>query len=233
MGLNDFIKVGSKIKKIRKSKGISQKYIAEEVLKIPRSTYSNYENDNRVPDKKTLEEIAKALGVEVPDLLEIDEMERVKFEGDFDVNVFSPRVMKYINDLKDNIRNTFPGIEIDNTLIIENTFIDKMAEESARISAGMFKQELMPEFQISGNKVITGEELYDSLYYMYFNKYDQEYKSSLAKKAKLIIDAYADNFDELSDRGISILKEYYKDFQEEDIPMEILKVLNRIKDREG
>lgn len=221
--------LGEEIKKARKKSKLTQKQLGD-LIERSEVTVRKYEANDVVPSLDIIEKISATLEVPVSDLLGIDEIERNKFKGDFDINVFSPRVMKYINDLKENIRDMFPGIEIDNTLIIQNTFIDKMAEESARISAGMFKEDAMFEFPTLGNKVITGEELYNSLYYMYFNKYNQEYKSSLAKKAKLIIDAYADNFDELSVRGISILKEYYNDFQEEDIPAEILKVLNKSKE---
>ena len=48
MGVNDIIKVGSNIKKIRKDKKMSQKDMAK-ILNIPCSTYSNYENNNREP----------------------------------------------------------------------------------------------------------------------------------------------------------------------------------------
>ena len=69
MSLNQIIRVGEKIRKLRIAKGITQKAMAEDILKIPRSTYSNYENDNRVPDKETLNLIAAVLGVEVSELL--------------------------------------------------------------------------------------------------------------------------------------------------------------------
>ena len=42
MGINEIIKVGNNIKKIRKEKNISQKDMAKK-LNMPSSTYSNYE----------------------------------------------------------------------------------------------------------------------------------------------------------------------------------------------
>lgn len=64
MGINDYIKVGSRIKEHRRSKGIKQKELAAE-LGIPISTYANYENDHREPPSETLEAIAKILDTTV------------------------------------------------------------------------------------------------------------------------------------------------------------------------
>lgn len=86
MGVNDIIKVGSNIKRIRKDKKISQKDMAK-MLNIPCSTYSNYENNNREPSAKLLKEIAYILNVDVSDLLSINIKEK-KFH-DFD---------KYLSD---------------------------------------------------------------------------------------------------------------------------------------
>ena len=69
MSLNDYIKIGEKIRALREAKGISQKEMAEDILGIPRSTYSNYENDNRVPDNNLLGTIADNLGVNVNELI--------------------------------------------------------------------------------------------------------------------------------------------------------------------
>lgn len=72
MGLNEIVKIGNIIKKMRIQKGLSQKKMAE-LLGIPYSTYSNYENNNRTPDVDTLMRIAAALDVEVWDLFGTDE----------------------------------------------------------------------------------------------------------------------------------------------------------------
>lgn len=78
MGINDFIKIGSRIKNLRIRKGISQKDMAE-MLDIPRSTYSNYENDNREPSIETLEKIASILGINTSDLIgtQITDMQKL------------------------------------------------------------------------------------------------------------------------------------------------------------
>ncbi|HCW53530.1 MAG TPA: XRE family transcriptional regulator [Clostridium sp.] len=75
MGVNDIIKVGNNIKRIRKDKKISQKDMAK-MLNIPSSTYSNYENNNREPSAKLLKKIADILDVNISDLLSINIKER-------------------------------------------------------------------------------------------------------------------------------------------------------------
>ncbi|MBS5984070.1 MAG: helix-turn-helix transcriptional regulator [Clostridium butyricum] len=70
MGINEIIKVGNNIKKIRKEKNISQKDMAKK-LNMPSSTYSNYENNNREPNALTLKKIADVLSVDVHDLLNV------------------------------------------------------------------------------------------------------------------------------------------------------------------
>ena len=71
MGINEIIKVGNNIKKIRKEKNISQKDMAKK-LNMPSSTYSNYENNNREPNAATLRRIASILNVDLSDLLNIN-----------------------------------------------------------------------------------------------------------------------------------------------------------------
>lgn len=68
MSLNEFIKIGTRIKRIRMDKEMSQRAVAE-ALGIPYSTYSNYENNNREPSHDTLKRIADVLGVSVSYLI--------------------------------------------------------------------------------------------------------------------------------------------------------------------
>ncbi len=62
--------LGDNIKNIRKSRNISAKAFAKKI-NIPYSTYSNYENNNRVPNISTLEIIAEGLDVNIMTLLGI------------------------------------------------------------------------------------------------------------------------------------------------------------------
>ena len=70
MGINEIIKVGNNIKKIRKERNISQKDMAKR-LSMPSSTYSNYENNNREPNAQTLKKIASILNVDISEFLNI------------------------------------------------------------------------------------------------------------------------------------------------------------------
>lgn len=71
MSLNDLIKLGTSIKKLRKEKGWTQRQMADE-LGISYSTYSNYENNYRMPDVDTLLHISEILKVDVAQLFNID-----------------------------------------------------------------------------------------------------------------------------------------------------------------
>lgn len=68
MGINDYIKVGSHIKELRKSHKLTQAEVAKR-LNIPRSSYSNYENDKREPSLKILTQLADIFNVTIDDLL--------------------------------------------------------------------------------------------------------------------------------------------------------------------
>ena len=48
MGINELIKIGSRIKAYRKESGMSQREMADK-LGLSYSTYSNYENNYRDP----------------------------------------------------------------------------------------------------------------------------------------------------------------------------------------
>lgn len=71
MGVNDIIRVGNNIKKIRKEQKLSQKDMAK-ILNLPCSTYSNYENNNREPSAKILKKIADVLNVDIKDILTLN-----------------------------------------------------------------------------------------------------------------------------------------------------------------
>lgn len=69
MGINQYIKIGSKIKKARLSKGIRQKDMAEK-LELSVSTYSNYENNYREPKLDIVEKICGILDITIDELVD-------------------------------------------------------------------------------------------------------------------------------------------------------------------
>jgi transcriptional regulator with XRE-family HTH domain len=60
--------IGKKITELRNKKGLTQLRAAK-MLKMPRSTYSNYELDKREPDFETAQKLASFFGVSVDELL--------------------------------------------------------------------------------------------------------------------------------------------------------------------
>ena len=76
MGINEVVQIGNRIKEYRKSKGFTQKELALRA-NIPYSTYSNYENNNREPNREQLQKIATALNVPLYELMGFDGSIRV------------------------------------------------------------------------------------------------------------------------------------------------------------
>lgn len=64
LGINEYIKIGSRIKELRKSKGFTQREMAD-MLNLSYSTYSNYENNHREPKIEIIEKAAEILGVTI------------------------------------------------------------------------------------------------------------------------------------------------------------------------
>jgi transcriptional regulator with XRE-family HTH domain len=65
--------IGDKIKKVRETKGLSQKEVALS-LKMDPAQYSRIENGKTDPSFSSIEKIAKALGVELSDLFKAEEV---------------------------------------------------------------------------------------------------------------------------------------------------------------
>lgn len=69
MKISNFINIGERIKKLRKAKtSLSQREMAN-LLEIPYSTYSNYENNNRVPNVDMVKKICTILECDLDDLI--------------------------------------------------------------------------------------------------------------------------------------------------------------------
>lgn len=73
MGINEIIKIGTRLKEIRQAAKISQKDMAEKIG-IPYSTYSNYENNNREPSLDVLKRFCQTMNIRIIDLLEFNEI---------------------------------------------------------------------------------------------------------------------------------------------------------------
>ena len=77
------MKIGNRIKELRKSKGLTQKQLAEKV-DVNAVTITRYENDDREPNLGTLQLIAETLNVTVNELLkDTDESKKMHQTIDF------------------------------------------------------------------------------------------------------------------------------------------------------
>ncbi len=79
-GLKEFLNIGGQIKEMRLLRGISQKDFAKS-LGIPVSTYSNYENGNRMPDLETIKKICDALYMDFESLLFVTPIDDIYEDG--------------------------------------------------------------------------------------------------------------------------------------------------------
>lgn len=68
MGLNDFIKIGDYLKKIRRENNLTQEEFATR-LGIKRTTYANYEQNTREPSAKVLNTLATEFNIDLFELL--------------------------------------------------------------------------------------------------------------------------------------------------------------------
>ena len=64
------VKIGNRLKKFRTEANMTQRQMAK-ALGVPYSTYSNYENDYRVPDVDTVDRICEILNISRMDLIGI------------------------------------------------------------------------------------------------------------------------------------------------------------------
>lgn len=71
MGLNDFIKFGDYLKKIRLDNNLTQKEFAEK-LGVKTSTYSNYEKNLREPSSEFINTLANKFNIDLFELLKGD-----------------------------------------------------------------------------------------------------------------------------------------------------------------
>jgi transcriptional regulator with XRE-family HTH domain len=97
--------IGDKIKKVRETKGLSQKEVALS-LKMDPAQYSRIENGKTDPSFSSIEKIAKAIGVELSDLFKAEEVFK-------DVNSYDKTLMEklsLIEKLEEKEKLTFFSI---------------------------------------------------------------------------------------------------------------------------
>ena len=96
---NNSVKIGSKLRKLRISKGYSQEYMAE-TLKISQKTYSNMENDKSSISIETLKKIASEYNIDLMEILS-DERVIVQNNNSNDTSTFQGGII--INHLSEEL----------------------------------------------------------------------------------------------------------------------------------
>lgn len=120
MGINDFVNIGSKIKKERIEKGLKQKEVAQQ-LGIPISTYANYENNHREPPKEIIQLLANLFDVPMYTFINVDNLRtQVEKYEQFDRSFNSDMgtILEFlINQLEsENYDLKFEGADLDDEL---------------------------------------------------------------------------------------------------------------------
>ncbi len=96
--------IGKKITELRNKKGMTQLQAAKK-LKMPRSTYSNYELDKREPDFEMAQKLASFYEVSVDELLGKPEVSAPKQETEADAK--RRKAMELLAKIKDeNLEHT-------------------------------------------------------------------------------------------------------------------------------
>ena len=114
MGINDYIKVGSRMKELRKINKINSKDMAD-MLMLSKSTYANYEADRREPPISVIKQFCSVLNIEIGDLL-----------GNYD-----PRTGEYLGSSeKVKLNECYDSLNMDGKLeavkrVEELTYIEK------------------------------------------------------------------------------------------------------------
>lgn len=115
MGVNEIIQIGTRIKRIRMDCGFTQKQVAT-LLGIPLSTYSNYENNNREPNYKTIKQIASVLNISIDYLLYGE-------AGIINSDTASYLLTLAGLDMKNNSDGTYTLLDIQNGKIVKKRIV--------------------------------------------------------------------------------------------------------------
>ncbi len=89
-GINNYIRIGKRMKQARIKTGISQKEMAIR-LGIHRSSYSNYENEHREPDINMIYSFCKEVNMTIDELIR---MEFMTVDKNFKMNINTGKQIK-------------------------------------------------------------------------------------------------------------------------------------------
>ncbi len=121
--------LGTKIKKIRELRNLTQDYMADK-LGISQSAYSKLETDETTISQERLVQIAKALDITVQDILSFDEKMFFNLTNNQDHASFGYIIHNNIQ-LSDNERKLY-----EDKIRLMEELIDQLKKEVARLSTG-------------------------------------------------------------------------------------------------
>lgn len=150
--------IGNKIKSLRKQKKWTQSKLASEAH-ISRISIGNYERDDRQPDTKTLEKIAKALGASPNDLLSYGE--QAYYQNLKDINELMKKV-ENDSECKDtilNILNHVCGIILGEIYIPPNLDKNKNAVLTYKYNLDLYRELTWELYSFSNNSFIASNNL--------------------------------------------------------------------------
>lgn len=78
--IGQYMQIGNKLKMIREQHQLSQKEVAKSIG-VAHSTYSNYENGNRIPNMKVLNLIADLYHISTEQLLQLENLEKNRIQS--------------------------------------------------------------------------------------------------------------------------------------------------------
>ena len=132
--IGQYMQIGNKLKTMRQHHGKSQKEVAKSIG-VAHSTYSNYENGNRIPNMKVLSQIADYYNTSVRHLLQLDNLEETR--------------------KKDNIRLD----EIADELDISTDFLKIIEEGQANLITSVKYQQIIELLKRDKEQRLNKEEL--------------------------------------------------------------------------
>jgi transcriptional regulator with XRE-family HTH domain len=207
--------IGDNIKRLRKNKSLTQNDLAIK-SGLTRESIGNYERGDRQPNIEMLTKISDALEVPVSTLIGNEEITKLKFEEDFDIDKFDIWIMKIINEHKDAIELIYDA-KLTSVEVVQYIVIDSLANNFARIDAG-FEECGVSYENILENKSITSEELFKSHYDNYLACYKKEWKELF--ESKLLVYKRLAEINQLKKDDVKAIIKYYTSYPEEKRPIE-------------
>lgn len=163
MGINEYIKIGEKMKQERIEHGLSQKEMAEK-LHLSVSTYSNYENGHREPTLEIVNNFCEILKITIEDLI-----------GSSITLIQRTRRRKVISEEQNTILRKYRCLD-DHGKALINTILNKELERCATTETAQFYLHAAQLRDSSINNILDAFDILSNEYVNadYLNQIDPE-----------------------------------------------------------